>query len=245
MSRVRWIPLSVFLGAALVLTFPGDAAPQPEPQQRPIDRRAYLNDVQTSDDPRRVPAPPGPRGPEGTTVLRGGLVFDGTGSEPAAGTVVMERNRIAAVLPEGVTDWPEGARVLDVSGHTVLPGLMDLHTHLTLHRTRCAAGADGAPGARRAAGRRTSPRLHRLRNHLGARHLLVRNRAVHLERVGPGQPAPGPAGLRRRATDHRDRRPQRRGVVRPLGGVRSGRRGVGGRRIPGRPSGSSSSAAPI
>ena len=105
--------------------------PSPEPQQRPIDRRAYLNDIQTSDDPRRVPAPPGPRGPEGTTVLRGGLVFDGTGSEPAAGTVVMERNRIAAVLPAGVTDWPEGARVLDVSGHTVLPGLMDLHTHLT------------------------------------------------------------------------------------------------------------------
>ena len=131
MSRVRCFPLSVLLGAALVLAVPGDAAPQPEPQQRPIDRRAYLNDVQTSDDPRRVPAPPGPRGPEGTTVLRGGLVFDGTGSEPAAGTVVMERNRIAAVLPAGVTDWPEGARVLDVSGHTVLPGLMDLHTHLT------------------------------------------------------------------------------------------------------------------
>ena len=81
------------LGSAV----PGEAALQPEPQQRPIDRRAYLNDVQTSDDSRRVPAPPGPRGPEGTTVLRGGLVFDGTGSEPAAGTVVMERNRIAAV----------------------------------------------------------------------------------------------------------------------------------------------------
>ena len=131
MSRVRWFALSALVGATWVLAIPGDAAPQPEPQQRPIDRRAYLNDVQTSDDPRRVPAPPGPRGPEGTTVLRGGLVFDGTGSEPAAGTVVMERNRIAAVLPEGVTDWPADARVLDVSGHTVLPGLMDLHTHLT------------------------------------------------------------------------------------------------------------------
>ena len=100
MFRVRWFALSAFVGAAWVLAIPGDAAPQPEPQQRPIDRRAYLNDVQTSDDPRRVPAPPGPRGPEGTTVLRGGLVFDGTGSEPAAGTVVMERNRIAAVLPK-------------------------------------------------------------------------------------------------------------------------------------------------
>ena len=96
MSRARWFPLSAVLGA-WVLAVPSEGALQPEPQQRPTDRRAYLNDVQTSDDPRRVPAPPGPRGPEGTTVLRGGLVFDGTGSEPVAGTVVMERNRIAAV----------------------------------------------------------------------------------------------------------------------------------------------------
>ena len=105
MSRVRWFPLSVFLGAAWVLAVPGEAALEPEPQQRLTDRRAYLNDVQTSDDPRRVPAPPGPRGPEGTTVLRGGLVFDGTGSEPAAGTVVMERNRIAAVLFDSAAGW--------------------------------------------------------------------------------------------------------------------------------------------
>ena len=60
MSRVRWFPLSVFLGAAWVLAVPGEATLQPEPPQRPIDRPAYLNDVQTRDDPRRVPAPPGP-----------------------------------------------------------------------------------------------------------------------------------------------------------------------------------------
>ena len=64
-------------------------------------------------------------------MLFGGFVFDGTGSDPAPGAVVVERNRIVAVLPEGDTDWPEGAEVLDVRGHTVLPGLIDLHTHLT------------------------------------------------------------------------------------------------------------------
>lgn len=113
----------------LVFAVSSAAAAQPESQQRLTDRRAFLNDVETSDDPRRVPAPPGPRGPEGTTVLRGGLVFDGTGSDPFAGTVVMERNRIVAVLPdsaagwpEGETDWPADARVLDVSGQPFFPG---------------------------------------------------------------------------------------------------------------------------
>ena len=56
MSRVRWFPLSAVLGA-WVLAVPSEGALQPEPRQRPTDRRAYLNDVQTSDDPRRVPAP--------------------------------------------------------------------------------------------------------------------------------------------------------------------------------------------
>ncbi len=98
---------------------------------QPVDRRPFLEGVPTSDDPRRIPAPPGERGPEGTTVLWNGFVFDGTGSDSVVGSVVMERNRIVAILPEGDTGWPEGAMVLDVTGHTVLPGLIDLHTHLT------------------------------------------------------------------------------------------------------------------
>ncbi len=72
----------------------------------------------------------GAQGPEGTTVLWGGFVFDGTGSDSRIGTLVMERNRIAALLPEGETGWPEGSRVLDVTGHTVLPGLIDVEARL-------------------------------------------------------------------------------------------------------------------
>jgi len=40
----------------------------------------------------------------------------------------IEGERIAAVAP--VDDVPEGARVVDWSGHVALPGLIDLHTHL-------------------------------------------------------------------------------------------------------------------
>ena len=101
-------------------------------QERREDRRKFLDPkTQVSDDPRRIVVKAGPRGPEGTIVLRGGRIFDGTGAPAREGTLVIERNKIAKILPAGATDWPKDAQVIDVSGKTVLPGLIDLHTHLT------------------------------------------------------------------------------------------------------------------
>lgn len=101
-------------------------------QERASDRRRWLGPTQTTtDDPRRLPIPATPRGPEGVLVLRGGRVFDGTGTPARPATVVIERNRIARVLAPAATDWPANARVLDVAGMTVMPGLVDLHTHLS------------------------------------------------------------------------------------------------------------------
>ncbi len=101
-------------------------------QERAADRRKFLEpDTPVSDDPRRIPVRPGPRGPEGTLVLRGGRIFDGTGAAAKEGTLVMERKKIAKILPPGSSDWPKNARVMDVTGKTVMPGLIDLHTHLT------------------------------------------------------------------------------------------------------------------
>jgi imidazolonepropionase-like amidohydrolase len=101
-------------------------------QEQRLERRKYLDPkTAVSDDPRRVPVKPGPRGPEGTLVLRGGRIFDGTGTPAREGTLVIERNKIARILPVGSSDWPKDAHVIDVAGKTVLPGLIDLHTHLT------------------------------------------------------------------------------------------------------------------
>ena len=101
-------------------------------QEKAQDRRRFLDPkTPVSDDPRRVPVKPGPRGPEGTLVLRGGRIFDGTGAPAREGTLVIERNKIVKILPAGATDWPKDAVVIDVTGKMVLPGLIDLHTHLT------------------------------------------------------------------------------------------------------------------
>ena len=110
----------------------GGLAADAAAQERARDRRRYIAPGQvTSDDPRRVPVPATPRGPAVVTVLRGGRVFDGTGAPARAATVVLERNRIARIVAPNVQDWPRDARVIDVTGKTVLPGLIDLHTHLS------------------------------------------------------------------------------------------------------------------
>ena len=66
------------------------------------------------------------------TVIRAGKLLD-----VVAGTVLKDQNiiitgeRITAVGPAASTQIPAGAQVIDLSAQTVLPGLIDMHTHLT------------------------------------------------------------------------------------------------------------------
>ena len=58
-------------------------------------------------------------------------VIDGTGAAPRTGqTVVLRDGAIAAVGPSASVRPPEGARVMDLAGHTVIPGLVGIHDHL-------------------------------------------------------------------------------------------------------------------
>ena len=101
-------------------------------QDRAVDRRRFLAPTsETTDDPRRVLVGRGPRGPDGSIVLTGGRLFDGTGAPAREMNLVIERNKITRVVAPGSTNWPAGARIIDVKGMTVMPGLIDLHTHLT------------------------------------------------------------------------------------------------------------------
>ena len=44
-------------------------------------------------------------------------------------TILIEDDRITAVGPSGTVRIPAGAEVLDLTGHTVIPGLIGLHNH--------------------------------------------------------------------------------------------------------------------
>lgn len=58
-------------------------------------------------------------------------VIDGTGSAPVEGqTVVINGGKIVAIGPTAGTPPQPGARVLDLPGYTVLPGLVGMHNHL-------------------------------------------------------------------------------------------------------------------
>jgi imidazolonepropionase-like amidohydrolase len=66
-------------------------------------------------------------------VLKGGRLIDGTGAGPVADvTVVVRDRRIEAVTTSG-GDWPGDAEIIDVSGMTILPGLIDCHDHMAMH----------------------------------------------------------------------------------------------------------------
>ena len=113
---------------SVVLVFSAAMAGQEKAQDR---RKVLDHSTAVSDDPRRIPVKPGPMGPDRVLVLRGGRIFDGTGAAAQEGTLVIERNKILKILPASSAEWPKNAEILDVAGKTVLPGLIDLHTHLT------------------------------------------------------------------------------------------------------------------
>jgi N-acyl-D-aspartate/D-glutamate deacylase len=64
------------------------------------------------------------------TLIRNALVFDGTGAAPAPGDLALEDGRVAA-RGTGL-DPARAERVIDATGQWLMPGLLDIHTHLDL-----------------------------------------------------------------------------------------------------------------
>ncbi len=67
-------------------------------------------------------------------LLIGATLIDGTGAPPQRdAAVLIDETRIAAVGPRHTMATPPNAQVIDCSGLTLLPGLIDCHDHLASH----------------------------------------------------------------------------------------------------------------
>src|SRR6476661_1132752 len=75
------------------------------------------------------------------TVIRAGVLIDGKSDQPRRDQVIVVRgNRIESISDAAAAKIPAGAATIDLSHATVLPGLIDSHTHIFLQ------GEDPAQG---------------------------------------------------------------------------------------------------
>src|SRR5437879_12607762 len=69
----------------------------------------------------------------GVVALTGARIIDGTGRAPLQqGTIIVNKGVIEAVGPAAAVKIPAGATRVDLSGKTVIPGLINAHAHLNL-----------------------------------------------------------------------------------------------------------------
>src|SRR5262245_1734176 len=68
---------------------------------------------------------------ESGLVLQGGTLIDGRGGAPLEDVVVVVKgDRISAVGRRGQIPVPAGANIIQTTGRTILPGLIDMHLHM-------------------------------------------------------------------------------------------------------------------
>jgi imidazolonepropionase-like amidohydrolase len=77
--------------------------------------------------------PPTPAAAAQSYVLKPAAVFDGHGAPHRGWVVAVTDEKIVAAGPAESLAIPAGAQTIDLPGMTLLPGLIDMHSHLLLH----------------------------------------------------------------------------------------------------------------
>jgi imidazolonepropionase-like amidohydrolase len=95
-----------------------------------------------------VPRSSGDAPAERMTAYRGARILTAAGAPIDKGVLIVRKNRIFAVGAEGDTAIPEGAEVVDLKGVTIIPGLVDTHSHIGIwSRPHVPANQDGNEGS--------------------------------------------------------------------------------------------------
>jgi imidazolonepropionase-like amidohydrolase len=116
MRRKAW--LKTAMGFAALMLLSGNflaASAQTRPEAPPFDAS-------------RITMQPPP--PEGVAVRAGRLFDPRTGTNLTNQVILIQGDRITDIGPADRVRIPPGARVIDLSAATVLPGLIDRHVHL-------------------------------------------------------------------------------------------------------------------
>ena len=73
---------------------------------------------------------PAPPSEPASLAIVGAQLIDGTGADPVTESVIVVRDgRIQAAGPQDTTSVPAGAEMIDATGKTIIPGLIDTHNH--------------------------------------------------------------------------------------------------------------------
>jgi imidazolonepropionase-like amidohydrolase len=121
-----------------------------------------------------IPQTQRPAPPETVYLLKPAHVFDGESAQLHDNWVVLVRGeKIEAAGPAGSVNAPAGAKVIDLPGLTLMPGLIEAHSHVLLHPYSETVWNDQV--ARESLSLRVARATNHLRNTLQAGFTTIRD----------------------------------------------------------------------
>jgi imidazolonepropionase-like amidohydrolase len=85
---------------------------------------------------------------EAPVAYRGARIHTATGPAIANGVLIVDKGKIVAVGSADDTPIPDGAQVIDLAGKTIIPGLVDTHSHVGIYpKPMVPAHSDGNEGS--------------------------------------------------------------------------------------------------